>query len=153
MLQNLTAHPEEFLKALLQPWKLFLLILTGRINRQHQHASEYLLTENRVLRHKLGKNGIEEVVIAPHSPGQSPHVKRVIGTLRKECLDHFVVLGESHLRRIVRSYVRYYHGARTHLATENDAPELRTAQPAEKGCGLEIPEVGGLHLRYGRRAA
>ena len=96
---------------------------------------------------------IEEVVTAPRSPWQSPYVERVIGTLRRECLDHVVVLGESHLRRIVRRYVIYYHGARTHLALEKDAPEPRAVQPPEKGSVIEISEVGGLHHRYERRAA
>jgi transposase InsO family protein len=104
-------------------------------------------------RERVKALGIEEVVIAPHSPWQSPYVERVIGTLRRECLDHVVVLGEAHLRRIVRSYVGYYHGARTHLALEKDAPTPRTAQPPEKGRVVEIPEVGGLHHRYERRAA
>jgi hypothetical protein len=97
--------------------------------------------------------GIGEVVIAPHSPWQTPYVERVIGTLRRECLDHVVVLGETHLRRIVRSYLGYYHGGRTHLAQGKDAPESRTAQPPEEGRVIEIPEVGGLHHRYERRAA
>ncbi len=76
---------------------------------------------------------IVEVVIAPHSPWQSPYVERVIGTLRRECLDHVVVLGVAHLRRIVRRYVSYYHGARTHLALDKDAPEPRSVQSPEKG--------------------
>jgi len=96
---------------------------------------------------------IEEVVIAPHSPWQSPYVERVIGTLRREVLDHVVVLGEAHLRRIVRSYVSYYHGARTPLALEKDAPEPRCVQPPKEGRVIEISEVGGLHHRYERRAA
>ena len=96
---------------------------------------------------------IEEVVNAPHSPWQSPYVERVIGTLRRECLDHVVVLGETHLRRIVRRYVSYYHGARTHLALEKDAPEPRSVQPPEEGRVIEISEVGGLHHRYERCAA
>ena len=87
------------------------------------------------------------------SPWQTPYVERVIGTLRRECLDHVVVLGEAHLRRIVRRYVSYYHGARTHLALEKDAPEPRSVQPPEQGRVIEIPEVGGLHHRYERRAA
>ena len=96
---------------------------------------------------------IEEVVIAPRSPWQSPYVERVIGTLRRECLDHVVVLGISHLRRIVRRYVSYYHGARTHLALDKDASEPRSVQSPEQGVVIEIPEVGGLHHRYERRAA
>jgi putative transposase len=96
---------------------------------------------------------IEEAVIAPHSPWQTPYVERVIGSLRRECLDHVIVLGEMHLRRIVRRYVSYYHRARTHLALEKDAPEPRTVQTPEKGTVIEISEVGGLHHRYERRAA
>ena len=96
---------------------------------------------------------MEEVVIASHSPWQSPYVERVIGTLRRECLDHVVVFGEAHLRRIVRCYVSYYHGARTHLALGKDAPEPRSVQPPEEGRLIEISEVGGLHHRYERRAA
>ncbi len=80
-------------------------------------------------------------------------MERVIGTLRSECLDHVVVLGEAHLRRIVRSYVGYYHRARTHLALNKDAPEPRMAEPPEKARVVKIPEVGGLHHRYERRAA
>ncbi len=96
---------------------------------------------------------IEEVVIAPHSPWQSSYVERAIGTLRRECLDHVIVLGEMHLRRIVRSYVSYYHRARTLLALDKDAPEPRTVQLPQQGRVFEIPEVGGLHHRYERRAA
>jgi putative transposase len=96
---------------------------------------------------------IEEVVIAPHSPWQNPYVERVIGTLHRECLDHVVVLGEAHLRRILRRYVGYYHRTLTHLALEKDAPEPRFVQPPDTGTVIEIPEVGGLHHRYERRAA
>jgi putative transposase len=96
---------------------------------------------------------IEEVIIAPQSPWQNPYVERVIGTLRRECLDHVVILGETHLRRILRRYMNYYHGARTHLALDKDAPEPRSVQPPDRGVVIEIPEVGGLHHRYERRAA
>jgi len=96
---------------------------------------------------------IEEVVIAPHSPWQNPYAERVIGTLRRECLDHVVVLGEAHLRRILRHYVYYYHRARTHLALDKDAPQPRSVQPPDRGTVMEFPEVGGLHHRYERRAA
>ena len=96
---------------------------------------------------------IEEVVIAPHSPWQTPYVERVIGSLRRECLDHVIVLGERHLRRIVRRYLRYYHGTRTHLALGKDAPAPRAVQPPETGMVSEISEAGGLHHRYERRAA
>jgi putative transposase len=96
---------------------------------------------------------IEEVVIAPRSPWQNPYSERVIGSLRRECLDHVVVLGENHLRRIMRHYLSYDHRAGTHLALNKDAPEPRSVQPPAKGMVIEIPEVGGLHHRYARRAA
>ena len=102
---------------------------------------------------ETGSSLIDEVVIAPRSPWQSPYVERVIGTLRRECLDHVPVLGESHLRRIVRSYVGYYHQARTHLALGKDVPEPRAVHSPGNGDVIEIPEVGGLHHRYERRAA
>jgi len=96
---------------------------------------------------------IEQVVIAPRSPWQSPYVERVIGTLRRECLDHVIVLSENHLRRIVRQFLTYYHGTRTHLTLDKDAPEHRSVQVSETGTVIEIPQVGGLHHRYERRAA
>jgi transposase InsO family protein len=80
---------------------------------------------------------IEEVVIAPRSPWQSPYVERVIGTLRRECLDHFVVLSENYLRQIVRQFLTYYHETRTRLALDKDAPEHRSVQPAESGTVIE----------------
>jgi hypothetical protein len=74
-------------------------------------------------------------------------------TLRRECLEHVIVLGEKQLRRIVGHYVRHYHASRCHLALENDPPERRAVQPPEQGHVIEIPEIGGLHHRYERRAA
>jgi putative transposase len=106
-----------------------------------------------VFRERVKALDIEEVVIAPHSPWQNPYAERVIGTLRRECLDHVVVLGEAHLRRIMRCYLRYYHETRSHLALEKDAPVPRPVQPPERGKVIEIPEAGGLHHRYERRAA
>jgi transposase InsO family protein len=96
---------------------------------------------------------IEEIVITPRSPRQTPYVEMVIGTLRRECLDHVVVLGEAHLRRIIRQLLSYYHGARTHMALDKDAPDTRAVQPPESGTVIEIPEVRGLHHRYERCAA
>jgi transposase InsO family protein len=106
-----------------------------------------------VFRDQVKALEIEEVVTAPRCPWQSPYVERVIGTLRRECLDHVIVLGEGHLRRIVRNFLSYYHGARTHLALDKDAPEPRSVQASANGRVIEFPEVGGLHHRYERRAA
>jgi transposase InsO family protein len=77
--------------------------------------------------------GIEEVPTAPKSPWQNPYAERVIGSIRRECLDHVIVLGESHLRRIVRRYADYYNGARTHLSLDKDSPDERAVQPPNMG--------------------
>ena len=104
-------------------------------------------------RRRVAGMRIEEVMTAPHSPWQSPYVERLIGSIRRECLDHVIVLGENNLRRILRSYIAYYHRTRTHLALSKDAPEPRAKQPPDLGAVIEIAEVGGLHHRYERRAA
>jgi len=96
---------------------------------------------------------IAEVLSSPRSPWQNPFAERLIGTLRRELLDHVIVLSEGHLRRRLRSYLRYYHGSRTHLALEKDAPQPRAVEPPELGRVVALPHVGGLHHRYVRRAA
>lgn len=96
---------------------------------------------------------IEEVLTAPHSPWQNGFVERLIGSIRRECLDHVIVLNESSLRKILRSYFRYYERSRTHLALGKDAPEPRAVHSPDLGEVVELPEVGGLHHRYERRAA
>jgi hypothetical protein len=77
----------------------------------------------------------------------------VIGTIRRDCLDHVIVLSEQHLRRILRKYLEYYHGSRTHLALGKDTPDLRQRESADGGNVIALPMVGGLHHRYTRRAA
>ncbi len=94
---------------------------------------------------------IKELRIAPRSPWQSPYVERFIGSLRRECLDHVIVLNRTHLHRVLESYFSYYHGWRTHLGLDKDAPEPRRVQP--DGKIVALPEVGGLHHRYERQAA
>jgi hypothetical protein len=89
----------------------------------------------------------------PKPPWQNPYAERLVGSIRRECLDHVVVLGERHLHRILRSYFSYYHRARTHLSLGKDAPKPRAVQPSSMGDIVELPEVGGLHHRYERRAA
>jgi len=96
---------------------------------------------------------IEEVLSAPRSPWQRAYVERVIGSIRRECLDHVIVCGESSLRRTLSSYFSYYHQTRPHLALEKDAPEPRPIQGPELGRVVAMPQVGGLHHRYERRAA
>ena len=97
--------------------------------------------------------GLEEILSAPASPWQNGYAERLIGTIRRECLDHVVVLSESHLRHILKSYLGYYHCTRTHLSLVKDSPDPRAIQPSEMGEVLKIAEDGGLHHRYERRAA
>ena len=87
--------------------------------------------------------GISEVLTAPHSPWQNPFAERLIGSIRRECLDHVLVLGKRHLRRILARYFAYYHQARTHLALDKDAPDVRPTELPETGSILQIPEVAG----------
>ncbi len=97
--------------------------------------------------------GIEQVLTAPRSPWQNPYCERVIGTIRRDCLDHVIVVGEQHLRRILRKCLEYYHGSRTHLALDKDAPKSRERESIDGGKVVAPPMVGGLHHRYTRRAA
>jgi len=97
--------------------------------------------------------GMKEVLIAPQSPWQNPFVERLIGSIRRECLDHTIVLGERHLKRVLTDYFRYYHRWRTHQSLEMDSPEGRAACPAEQGRVIEVAEIGGLHHHYVRIAA
>jgi putative transposase len=97
--------------------------------------------------------GIDEVLTAPHSPWQNPFAERLIGSIRRECLNHVLVLDERHLRRILTRYFAYYSQARTHLALDKDAPDPRPIEPPAAGKIVEVPEVGGLHHRYLRQAA
>ena len=106
-----------------------------------------------VLRGRVKAMGIEEVLIAPRSPWQNPFVERSIGSIRRELLDHIIVADQRHLRRVLREYLDYYHGARTHLSLGKDAPTPRTVQPPEMGKVVSFPVLGGLHHRYERRAA
>ena len=79
--------------------------------------------------------------------------ERLIGTLRRECLDHVVVLSHAHLRRVLRAYLAYYHEPRTHLSLGKDSPEPRLVERPDRGRIVATPMVGGLHHRYTRRAA
>jgi transposase InsO family protein len=96
--------------------------------------------------------GITEVVIAPRSPWQNPYVERFFDTLRRECLNHLLVLNERHLLRILREFLTYYHKARTHMALADNAPEPRAVEPPSAGRVRASPYLGGLHHRYGRCA-
>jgi len=97
--------------------------------------------------------GIKQVLSAPRSPWQRAYVERLIGSIRRECLDHVIVFNESFLRRILSSYCAYYHHWRTHLSLGKDAPEARRVLPQTDGEIIQMAEVGGLHHHYERRAA
>jgi putative transposase len=104
-------------------------------------------------RRRVAGMGLAEVITAPASLWQNPYAERVIGSIRRECLDHVIVFNQAHLRRILPIYSRYYHRTRTHLGLEKDAPDPRPVSAASAQPIIAIPEVGGLHHRYERQAA
>ena len=95
---------------------------------------------------------IEEVPTAPRSPWQNPYCERVIGSIRRECLDHMIVLNERHLHRILTDYFDYYHHSRPHLSLDRNSPTPRDVEAPSLGEVVSIPQVGGLHHRYTRAA-
>jgi len=121
-------------------------------------APKYLLRDRdavygRQFQSRVKSLGIDEVVTAPRSPWQNAFVERVIGSIRRDCLDHVIVLNERHLKWILASYFSYYHLWRTHLSLGMDSPESRPVQPPAHGKIIQFPEVGGLHHHYERLAA
>ena len=121
-------------------------------------APRYLLRDRDAsygpaFRDRVRGMGIKEVVTAPQSPWQNPYVERLIGSIRRECLDHIIILNEHHLRGVLSKYFQYHHTARTHLSLNKDCPQPRRIQSPSAGKIVAFPEVGGLHHRYERRAA
>jgi len=117
-------------------------------------APKYLLRDRdkiygKVFKERVKQFGVKEVVTAFRSPWQNGYVERLMGSIRRECLDHMIVLDEQHLRSVLSKYFQYYHEDRTHLGLEKDTPKLRAveAQP-ENGEVLKEPRLGGLHHRY-----
>ena len=96
---------------------------------------------------------IQAVVTAPRSPWQNAYVERFIGSIRRECLDHVIVLSAAGLQRVVRDDVAYYMRSRTHLGLDKDSPAPRPVMSPSKGRVVAVPEVNGLHHRYERVAA
>jgi putative transposase len=92
-------------------------------------------------------------VIAPRSPWQNPYVERVIGSIRREVLNHVIVVSEQHLKRLLTSYFAYYHRWRCHRSLAMDCPEPRPVHRPECGKVVAVPEVSGLHHHYERQAA
>jgi transposase InsO family protein len=120
-------------------------------------APSYLLRDRDSIyggrfRNRVKSLGIDEVLTAPRSPWQNPYVERIIGSIRRECLNHVIIINERHLRRQLKSYSIYYHEARTHLSLDKQSPVPRSIEPPDQGKVVAIPLVGGLHHEY-RRAA
>jgi putative transposase len=141
---NVTAHPTA-------QWTLREAFPFAKLPR-------YLLRDRDAIfghdfREQVRDMGICEVLSAPRSPWQRAYIERVIGSIRRECLDHMIVFQESSLRRTLKSYFEYYHRSRTHLSLGKDAPEPRVVQPPELGSVVAVPQVGGLYHRYERRTA
>ena len=121
-------------------------------------APRYLLRDRDSIygsrfRSRVHSLGIEETLIAPRSPWQSPYVERLIGSIRRDCVDHVIILNENPLKRVLASYFHCYHRWRVHRSLEMDSPETRPIQPPELGQVVEFPDVRGLHHHYLRRAA
>jgi putative transposase len=119
-------------------------------------APKYLIRDRDSIYGEKVKNtitlmGIEEVLTAPKSPWQNPFSERVIGTLRRDALDHVIVLNEDHLHMVLVDFLDYYHSSRTHMSLYRDSPEPREVHKAEEGTIISFPQVGGLHHRYERQ--
>jgi transposase InsO family protein len=144
---NVTAHPTS-------EWTAQQLVETfswGSAPRYLLHDRDSIYEGS--FRQRVRGMAIEEVLTAPRSPWQNPYAERLVGSIRRECVDHIMVLNESSLRRILKSYFQYYLRSRTHLSLGKDTPVARMIHPPELGVVVEIPEVGGLHHRYERQAA
>ena len=103
--------------------------------------------------HRVESMDIEQVPTAARSPWQNPYVERIIGSIRRECLDHTIIFNEKHLRRVLSDYFKYYHDSRTHLGLEKDCPIPRPVESPDSGMIQAEQMVGGLHHRYYRQAA
>ena len=121
----------------------------------YDQSPKYLLRDRdaiygHLFQHKVKNMVIHEVVTAPKSPWQNPFVERVIGSIRRDCLDHIIIFNQKHLPKILTSYRDYYLNARTHLSLEKNSPIPRKIEPKSKGKVIAIPQVGGLHHLYKR---
>ncbi len=123
----------------------------------YEEASRFLLRDRDGIygdyfKKRVEDMGIEEVLIAPRAPWQNPYCERVIGSIRRECLNHLIVLNERHLYRILTDYFGYYHNSRCHLSLDRNSPTPRNVEPPSQGEVISIRQVGGLHHRYSRAA-
>ena len=132
--------------------------MDGATNRDafpYDESPRYLIRDRDsnygpCFRKRIKHMGIDQVVTAYRSPWQNPFVERLIGSIRRECLDHMIVINEDHLIRILTSYFEYYHRSRTHLSLDRNSPIPREIEHPAKGEVVSIPQVGGLHHRYQR---
>ncbi len=123
-----------------------------------EHTPRYLLRDRDCIygdqfSRQANALSIREVVTAPRSPWQNAYVERVIGSIRRECLDHVIVLSERQVKRVLSEYTEYYNRIRTHLSLDKDAPETRECKTPDEGHVVRFPRVGGLHHEYSRLAA
>jgi transposase InsO family protein len=101
-----------------------------------------------IFRYRVQSMGIRDRPIAPRSPWQNAYVERLIGSIRRDCLDHLIIFNEAHLRRVLTTYATYYNTIRTHLALSKDAPLGRSIQ--RTGIITRVPHIGGLHHAFVR---
>lgn len=144
---NVTEHPTA-------QWTAQQLVETFPFDT----APRYLLRDGdgiygTAVKCRIKSLGIEDVVTAPSSPWQNPYVERMIGSIRRDFLNHVVVLNERHLRRLLSRYFAYYHEWRLHRSLDLDAPSRRSERPAKPNNVVEFPAVQGLHHYYLPRAA
>ena len=98
---------------------------------------------------RIKNMGITEVKTAPRSPWQNPFVERLFGSIRRECINHLIVLNEDHLKRVLTEYLDYYHEDKTYIGLKKDTPSVRPVQEgSEDGKVIAFPRLGGLHHRY-----
>ena len=119
-------------------------------------AAQYLIRDrdsrySAEVQLRIKSLGMQEILTAPQSPWQNPYAERLIGSIRRECLNHYIILNARHLKRTLSSYFRYYHQSRTHLSLHKECPFPRAA--LKVGKIVAIPQLGGLHHRYERIAA
>ncbi len=143
---NVTAHPSA-------EWTANQVVQAF----PYDSAPRFLLRDNDSIygddfRRRVTPMGIEEVSTAYRSPWQNAYVERAIGSIRRECLDHLIVLGENHLLRLLAEYVEYYNTARAHQSLDGNSPVPRAVEPPANGRVVATPYLGGLHHRYGRAA-
>jgi transposase InsO family protein len=124
----------------------------------YDDVPKYLLRDNdsiygEAFRQRVKSLGIKEVRTAYRSPWQNPFVERLVGSVRRECLNHAIVLSERHLKRILREYFDYYNYSRAHMSLAGNSPLPRKVEPPDRGKVIAIPQASGLHHRYTRVAA